>query len=448
MPTSMKKITPTLLLCAALLSGASVSALATPMPGVDYAGIVENNKASVVFIDVTQKPTAEKADADEAKGQGSGFIYDAKSGLVLTNAHVVKDAIEVTVTLADKRRFKAKVIGADERTDVAVVQISAEGLKAVQIGQPSQLKVGAPVAAVGAPFGLEMTVTAGIVSAKHRTLGAQFVPFIQTDAAVNPGNSGGPLFNADGEVVGINSQIYSKSGNFAGLSFAIPIDIAVDVAHSLVKNGHVIRSKIGLLLQPVNADLSDAFGLPREAGAIVTMVDEKGPGLLAGFQIGDIILKADEVSVEDSIDLPRYVTSVAPGSTVRLEVWRNHKLITLHSKVTEMTEEVVPEVKENTDTAEYRLGLAVRALDKSELDKLKLPSGLVVTAVREKTPAAKAGFKAGDMLLSFGDKPIRELTDLRAGLKSKSKEVPLLVQNPSGRMFVLVPSDTEPPKVK
>src|SRR5271169_5019019 len=258
----------------------------------------------------------------EQQSTGSGFILSA-DGYVLTNAHVVDDANEVTVKLTDKREFKAKVIGSDKRTDVAVLKIDATGLPKVTIGDPDKLKVGEWVAAIGKPFGLENTITAGIVSAKGRELpNENLVPFIQTDVPINPGNSGGPLFNLRGEVIGINSLIYSQTGGYMGLAFAIPIDVAMNIVKQIQEKGRVTRGRIGVQIQEVSKETADAFGLPKPTGALVNSVEKGGPAEKAGVESGDIILKADGRTVNSSSELPRIITQVKPGSKIVLQVWR------------------------------------------------------------------------------------------------------------------------------
>ena len=259
----------------------------------------------------------------QSQSLGSGFII-SQDGYILTNAHVVETADEITVKLTDKREFKAKVIGADRRTDIALIKIDATGLPAVKVGDPGRLRVGEWVLAIGSPFGFENTVTAGIVSAKGRSLPQEnYVPFIQTDVAVNPGNSGGPLFNLRGEVVGINSQIYSRTGGFMGLSFAIPIDVANDIAQQLRTTGKVSRGRIGVVIQPVTKELADGFGLPRPQGALVNSVEKGGPAEKAGVEPGDVILRFDGKPVASSEDLPRIVGATKPGSKVTMQLWRN-----------------------------------------------------------------------------------------------------------------------------
>src|SRR3954464_11275455 len=275
----------------------------------------------------------------ETRSLGSGFIVSA-DGYILTNAHVVDMADEVTVKLNDKREFKAKVIGADKRTDVAVIKIEASGLPAVRIGDPEKLRVGEWVLAIGSPFGFESTVTAGIVSAKGRSLPQEnYVPFIQTDAAINPGNSGGPLFNMRGEVVGINSQIYSRTGGFMGLSFSIPIDVANDIATQLKTGGKVTRGRIGVVIQPVTRELAESFGLPKPAGALVSSVEKGSPAEKAGIEVGDVIMKFGGKDVNSSEDLPRLVGSTKPGVKSAVVVMRNKTTREVSLVVGEMPDE-------------------------------------------------------------------------------------------------------------
>ncbi|MBL8385451.1 MAG: Do family serine endopeptidase [Burkholderiales bacterium] len=272
----------------------------------------------------------------QQRGQGSGFIV-AADGLILTNAHVVDGAAEVTVKLTDRREFRARVVGADKRSDVAVLKIEASGLPTVKLGDPAAVSVGEWVLAIGSPFGFENTATSGIVSAKSRTLEG-YVPFIQTDVAVNPGNSGGPLFNLKGEVIGINSQIYSSSGGYQGLSFAIPIDVAVKVRDQLVATGKVTRGRLGVAIQEVNQGLADSFGLPRPQGALVSSVDKGGPADKAGLAAGDIILKVDGRAIDRSGELPALIADIKPGARTRLEVLRNGGMRAIEAVVGEMPE--------------------------------------------------------------------------------------------------------------
>ena len=314
----------------------------------DFTRLVEEQGAAVVNISTTQSPR--RAGPPQAPGMeddemleffrrfvprppsagprpetrslGSGFIISA-DGYILTNAHVIDAADEITVRLTDKREYKARVVGADKRSDVALIKIDASGLPTVRVGDPGRLKVGEWVVAIGSPFGFDNTVTAGIVSAKGRSLPQEnFVPFIQTDVAINPGNSGGPLFNMKGEVVGVNSQIYSRTGGFMGLSFAIPIDVALDVQRQLLEKGRVSRGRIGVVIQEVTRELAQSFGLDRPRGALVNSVEKGSPADKGGIEATDIITRFDGKEVESSSDLPRIVGGTRPGSRVSVDVWR------------------------------------------------------------------------------------------------------------------------------
>jgi serine protease Do len=351
----------------------------------------------------------------EARSLGSGFIISA-DGYILTNAHVVDGADEINVRFTDKREFKAKVIGADRRTDIAVIKIDAAGLPAVRFGDPTKLKVGEWVVAIGSPFGFENTVTAGIVSAKGRSLPQEnFVPFIQTDVAINPGNSGGPLFNMRGEVVGINSQIYSRTGGFMGLSFAIPIDVALDIQKQLREKGRVARGRIGVVIQEVTRDLATSFGLDRPRGALVNSVEKGSPADKAGVEATDIILSFDGKGVESSSDLPRLVGSTRPGSQSALEVWRKGQTRKLNITVAELQEDRVAastpqsRAKPQAEAPANRLGIVVGELSAEQKKGLSLNHGLVVTDVR---PDSKADVRKGDVLLTMVHKG--QHTDLRS----------------------------------
>jgi len=335
----------------------------------------------------------------ESRSLGSGFIIST-DGYILTNAHVVDAADEITVRLTDKREFKARVIGADRRTDLAVIKIDAVGLPAVRMGDPSRLRVGEWVVAIGSPFGFDSTVTAGIVSAKGRSLPQEnFVPFIQTDVAINPGNSGGPLFNMRGEVVGINSQIYSRTGGFMGLSFAIPIDVAMDVQSQLRQFGRVSRGRIGVVIQEVSKELADSFGLPRPAGALVNTVEKGGPAEKAGVEAGDIILKFDGKPVSSSSELPRLVGNTKPGSRSSIEIWRKGVTREISVTVGELPEERVAGRSERrgkpTEQAANRLGFAVADLTAEQKRDLKLGAGVIVEEVQNNR---RADVRAGDVI--------------------------------------------------
>src|SRR3954465_15774992 len=319
------------------------SAALPQMPGIEDEEVLEFFRRFIPRQPGPGQPGQGQGPAPrpESRSLGSGFVIN-QDGYVLTNAHVVEGADEITVKFTDKREFKAKVIGADKRTDIALIKIEATGLPAVRFGDPQKLKVGEWVVAIGSPFGFDNTVTAGIVSAKGRSLPQEnFVPFIQTDVAINPGNSGGPLFNMRGEVVGINSQISSRTGGFMGLSFAIPIDVAIDIQKQLREKGRVARGRIGVVIQEVTRDLATSFGLDRARGALVNSVEKGSPADKAGIEATDIILAFDGKQVESSSDLPRLVGSTRPGSQASVEVWRKGQKRTLNVTVAELQEERV-----------------------------------------------------------------------------------------------------------
>ncbi len=333
---------------------------------------------------------------------GSGFIISA-DGYILTNAHVVEGADEINVRLIDKREFKAKPIGSDKRTDVALLKIEASGLPVVKLGDPNKLKVGEWVLAIGSPFGFDNTVTAGIVSGKGRSLPQEnFVPFIQTDAAVNPGNSGGPLFNLRGEVVGINSQIYSRTGGYMGLSFAIPIDLVMEVQSQLRATGRVSRGRIGVVIQEVTKELADSFGLTKPQGALVNSVEKGGPADKAGVEVSDIILKFDGKTVNASIDLPRIVGGTRPGSKVSMQVWRKGASKDLNVTVAEIPTEKLARAQSQSAkpavAAANRLGLVLSELSAEQKKDLKLDGGLLVDEVRGQP---RADVRKGDIILAL-----------------------------------------------
>ncbi|AOX99080.1 DegQ family serine endoprotease [Jeongeupia sp. USM3] len=353
----------------------------------------------------------------EVRSLGSGFIIDS-SGYVLTNAHVVADADEIKVKLTDKREYKAKVIGSDARTDVALLKVEATGLPKVDLGDSEALKVGEWVVAIGAPFGLENSVTAGIVSAKGRNLPDEtFVPFIQTDVAINPGNSGGPLFNMQGQVVGINSQIYSRSGGYMGLSFSIPIDVAMKVAGELKATGKVTRGRIGVSVQDLTDDLAKTFGLPNTNGALVSGVDKDGPAAKAGLKPGDVVLKYNGQPINNTGDLPRFVTDTKPGTTVKLGVWRDRA-----ARELPVTIGLLDSVEGPNKAREYkggsalqedsqRFGLTLRELAPQQLKALGVKYGLAIQSVTG--PAAKAGLMRGDVIIGVGGTDLASMQQLR-----------------------------------
>jgi serine protease Do len=370
----------------------------------------------------------------QSSSLGSGFIVSG-DGYVLTNAHVVDSADEITVKLSDKREFKAKVIGADRRTDIALLKIDANNLPVVRFGDPSKLKVGEWVIAIGSPFGLDSTVTAGIVSAKGRALPQEnFVPFIQTDVAINPGNSGGPLFNMRGEVVGINSQIYSRTGGFMGLSFAIPIDVAMNVQQQLRSTGHVSRGRIGVVIEEVSKELAESFGLKTPSGALVNAVEQGGPADKAGVETGDIILKFDGKAVDSSRDLPRMVGATKPGSKASMQVWRKSATRELNVVVAEMPSDHAAKLSktrgsEKPALAANRLGLVLSELNDEKKRSLKLPGGAVIDEVRG---APQADVQAGDIVLALTAKgqttEIKSAEQLNKLLAKMDKSTTLTLQ--------------------
>lgn len=437
----------------------------------DFAGLVEKTGAAVVNVSTTQTvrsgpqspvpendpfydffrrfgPPSEGPRDYDSHSLGSGFII-SEDGYILTNAHVVDAGNEVNVKLGDKREFKARVIGSDRRTDVAIIKIEGNGLPIVRLGDPAKLRVGEWVLAIGSPFGFENSVTAGIVSAKGRSLPQEnYVPFIQTDVAINPGNSGGPLFNMDGEVVGINSQIYSRTGGFMGLSFAIPIDVAMDIAEQLRSNGKVSRGRIGVVIQEVTKELADSFGLAKVHGALVNSVEKSGPADKAGIEASDVILKFDGKSVASSSDLPRLVAQVKPGSRVKVEVWRKGGTKELFVTVGELSDARTASQPatpgDSTPKAANtvaKLGLTVSELSAPQRDELGISGGLLVEAVEG--PAAKAGIRRGDVVLALNNhdiKSVSQIKDLMAQYE-RARSVALLVRRGEGAIYVPIRLD-------
>ena len=379
---------------------------------------------------------------DQPRGVGSGFIL-TPDGLVMTNAHVVEGADEVIVTLTDKREFKAKIVGSDKRTDVALVKIDATGLPAVKVGDVSRLKAGEWVMAIGSPFGLENTVTAGIVSAKQRDTG-DYLPFIQTDVAINPGNSGGPLINMRGEVVGINSQIYSRSGGFMGISFAIPIDEAMRVSDQLRTAGRVTRGRIGVQIGPVTKDVAESLGLGKAQGALVTGVESGSPAEKAGVEAGDIITKFEGKPIEKVADLPRLVGNAKPGSKSSLTVFRRGQSKDLAVTIAEIEPDKVAtktadkEERAKSSNAGQHVGLAVRDLTDVQKRELKLKGGVVVTAASE--GAARAGLREGDIILALANSEVLSVKDFEAvlGKVDKSKTLSVLFRRGEWAQYALI----------
>lgn len=371
------------------------------------------------------------------RGVGSGFIISS-DGIILTNAHVIDNASEVTVKLTDKREFKAKVLGKDKPTDVAVLKIDANDLPTVKLGDPDQTHVGDWVLAIGSPFGFDNSATAGIVSAKSRSLPDDgYVTFLQTDVAVNPGNSGGPLFNSDGQVIGINSQIYTRTGGYEGLSFAIPINVAMKVEKQIIKNGKVERGLLGVTIQEVNQALADSFGLKKPMGALVGSVESDGPAAKAGVKPGDVILKFNGTSIADSNELPPLVANMKPGSKVQLDIWRDGKHQEISVALGDLSNSKLASNDDNDSVNKTRLGVAVRPLTSEERKQDNVrEGGLLVEDVGG--PAARAGIQPGDVILSLNGERVSKVEQLRKLVANHGKHVALLVQRDNSRIFVPV----------
>ena len=375
------------------------------------------------------RPQRPNQEDDQPRGVGSGFIVSA-DGYVMTNAHVVDGADEVIVTLTDKREFKAKIVGTDKRTDVAVVKIEASGLPAVRIGDINRLRVGEWVMAISSPFGLENTVTAGIVSAKQRDTG-DYLPFIQTDVAINPGNSGGPLINMRGEVVGINSQIYSRSGGFMGISFAIPIDEAMRVSEQLRASGRVTRGRIGVQIGQVTRDVAESLGLGKQQGALVTGVEAGSPAEKAGIEAGDIITRFDGKAIEKIADLPRMVGNTKPGTKSTVTVFRRGSARDLSIQIAEIEPDKSAlktsdkDAKPKSSSAAQQLGLTVSDLTDAQKKELKLRGGVRVDTATES--AARAGLREGDVILAIANAEVAGVKDFEAALSKADKSKPINV---------------------
>jgi serine protease Do len=451
----------------------SLAAATVTLP--DFSQITERNGAAVVNISVTSMSNADEGDIADSQAaprrgfpglnpndpffeffrnfqghggmvpdqapspvhaQGSGFII-SPDGIILTNAHVVRDSKEVIVKLIDRREFQAKVLGSDPKTDVAVLKIDAKNLPVVQLGSTRDLKVGEWVLAIGSPFGFENSVTAGVVSAKRRSLPNDgFVPFIQTDVAVNPGNSGGPLFNARGEVVGINSQIYSRSGGYQGLSFAIPIELASHVKDQIVATGHASHARLGVAVQEVNQAFADSFHLERPEGALVSSVEPNSPADKAGLKSGDVIQKVNGQAIVASADLPALIGATNPGEKVSLEVWRQGKRESLSATLADASDKLARVAKSDGAGDKGRLGLALRPLQPQEKRQAGVSKGLLIEDASG--AAAMAGVQAGDVLVAINGLPIDSVDQVRAAVAKADKSVALLIERDGNRIFVPV----------
>jgi serine protease Do len=454
------------ILCALLLIVPTATAAQLP----DFTDLVDKQGPAVVNISTTQSvrnpllPQVPQLQEDDpfyeffrrfipqpgpgaprefqSQSLGSGFIISA-DGYILTNAHVVEAADEITVKLTDKRELKAKVIGADRRTDIALIKIEAANLPVVRFGDPNKLRVGEWVLAIGSPFGFENTVTAGIVSAKGRSLPQEnYVPFIQTDVAVNPGNSGGPLFNLRGEVVGINSQIYSRTGGFMGLSFAIPIDVANDIAQQLRNTGKVTRGRIGVVIQPVTRELADGFGLPKPQGALVNSVEKGGPAEKAGVDAGDVILRFDGKPVNASEDLPRIVAATKPGAKVTMQVWRNKQARDVQVVVSEMQDDKTARQQQGRRggkppaASPSVYGLSLSELTDAQRGELKIAGGVLVENAQG--AAARAGIRRGDVILAVNNQDVKSVEQFNQmmGQFDKGRIVALLVRRGGNSLYI------------
>ena len=443
------------------LAGFALLALAFPAASrelPDFTELVEEQGPTVVNISTTslkapatggeedpfdffRRPPGQGPRDNEARSLGSGFVI-SPDGYILTNAHVVEAGDDITVRLSDKREYTAKVIGSDRRSDVALIKIEATGLSPVKVGDVNRLKVGEWVLAIGSPFGFESTVTAGIVSAKGRSLPQEnFTPFLQTDVAINPGNSGGPLFNLKGEVVGINSQIYSRTGGFMGLSFAIPIDFAMDIASQLRTTGKVTRGRIGVVIQEVTKDLAESLGLAKPQGALVNSVEKGGPADRAGVELSDVIVKFDGKTVGSSSDLPRIVAATRPGSKVTMQVWRKGAAKDLPVTVGELQDDkrVAERPKRpgaKPGDAVSKLGLTVSELTPEQRKEAGLSAGLLIEDAQGN--AAKAGIRRGDILLAINNQDVKTVEQLNQiiGQFEKARSVALLIRRGDSSLYI------------
>ena len=438
---------------------ASAAARVTGLP--DFSGLVAEAGGAVVNVSVTEKPQKisplnGQGDGDDplsqffrrfqqpgperappSRGVGSGFIV-SPDGYVLTNAHVVSDASEVIVTLTDRREFTAKVIGIDKASDVALIKIAATGLPTVRFGDPSKLRPGQWAIAIGSPFGFDNSVTAGVISALGRPLNdgssnSSYVTFIQTDAAVNPGNSGGPLFNIDGEVIGINSQIYSRTGGYMGVSFAIPIDLALNVKEQLQKNGKVVRSRIGVSVQDIRQQLALSFGLTTPHGALISKVEPGGPGEKAGLKAGDVITSVNGRNIDHSWDLPAIISQLPPGSQAHIGIWHDRKASEVTVKTVLLEDSPTQVARNSGEDGGGKLGLVLRSLQPSEQQELHTKGKLLVEDVSG--PALAAGLQPGDVVLGVNGVGVATVADLKREIARAGHNVALLVQREDAQIY-------------
>ena len=410
-------------------------------PGMEMPEMPENSPWSDLFRKFFGEEGGPQEEFD-TQSLGSGFIID-KNGYVITNNHVIRDAEEIIVRLTDRRELKAKVIGNDPRSDLALLKVEAEDLPVVTMGDSDSLKVGEWVMAIGSPFGFDHSVSVGVVSAIGRNLPSEnYVPFIQTDVAINPGNSGGPLFNLDGEVVGINSQIYSRTGGFMGLSFAIPIKMAIDVSKQLKETGHVSRGWLGILIQDVNRELAESFGMKKPMGAVVLRILDDSPAASAGFKIGDVVIEFDGKAINRSSDLPIAVGSTPVGQRVKVKVIREGKTVELKVKIAELPaeEELASSTQSEQPARVNRLGVSVENLTAEQRKRLEIDKGGVVVTEIGEGPALDAGIRRGDVILKLNHQDIRDsehFSDVVEGL-TKGKSLPILIQRQNSPIFLAI----------
>lgn len=443
----------TAMLAVAMVSAGCMAQSRGELP--DFTGLVEENTNSVVNISTTSNSEGGKSPLDgrmeqlpeffreffedrfrggpgprgrrEKQSMGSGFFV-SKDGYIVTNHHVVNGADEIIVRLSDRRELEAEVVGTDSRSDIAVIKVDGEDFPVAEIGNSSELSVGEWVFAIGAPFGFDYTVTAGIVSAKGRSLPRDnYVPFIQTDVAINPGNSGGPLFNMDGDVIGVNSQIYTRSGGFMGLSFAIPMDVTMDIVDQLRNQGSVTRGWLGVMIQEVNRDLAETFGLQRPYGALVAKVIEDSPADRAGLQSGDVILEFNGREITRSSDLPPMVGQADVGSEAELSVMRNQANKTITFEVGKLPEEQQRVTEKETDGGtSNRLGVQVEELPDKLAREWELDAGVLVTRVG-RGPARQGGIRRNDVILKIGDQSVTSASDFRKVVSNLPSGKPVAV---------------------